>query len=934
MCRLSLLYILLKNIITALPVIQPKPQIEICTNANLSEILTIHTLQEDPRKNLEIKTNGNSNISSYPEDLITEASLPSAKLKTSVPQSDCDLNISSVDELVEPKTSDITAITPPKTTNPKKNTPKSGSHVRNLDFSTPPKITSTHKKSIRTKQVDRKCMDSKRQAAKILFKKDEKLTNRSNEKLADSTPWDAKLRKYIPISQKSNAKNSKSKKTSKTKKRNCANENLNTTEHDAAMLEAALKTPLKSNEHNSENEWKESSSKFTNKEIDVVIDNNLEKKIIMKDMTSEGHKTVLSPSKLNANKRNIVSNTVNESSDKFVTPEVTHESSCYPIKANRNIIPMLETPLKDNLPKTPGIETATPCEFNISSLSNFTPVSKMIEANLPGFDINLPTPNIPITPNFPAFTPTVDLMSSYSNRPTDYSTSSSYYQPSDSEQNKSLEVQLREIEKKTICDDTRNEVSAKQHLNIFNKNVIGKKNLNLMKRPETNVSNSSSSSSASDISEDEQESSTAWTEKESNDTVICKKKVNETPRKTYSLRNRNVSSKIITPKIFLSEELETDSVKNVKQVQIEGSHKSPKKASHIKAINNTEESYVEFRSCSKVQSEESEDMKFKIGTSTKSSKGRTALCHESVLKELEEKRLRTIKKFKNNDSTPAAKQKKTTGGFIKIKPIANVSNHRRKPRKSDSPKKKIQTKIASKSLLNTLRKDLAGSESEDDISLRLSVSEDEEKIQKFVNKNIKILETSEKSASDVEAQNLIEGLRERGIHLMHNKITKSQDSSSKTVQDFEANEDEVKEKTISNISPSGQNQDDTGFTLNYSFRDAFDTCLQTEEICLVFDEDYISQPPIERNDISKDLKTLRARLFIEEINEEIDIEFRLSDFHVLLDISPSQLNDQQRNEIKITCPELSTKDVPNDLKIPIADEKMETNKEEPQSPTR
>lgn len=131
------------------------------------------------------------------------------------------------------------------------------------------------------------------------------------------------------------------------------------------------------------------------------------------------------------------------SSSKLVLPETTKVTT-NPIPTitteKRNIMPVLETPMKSDttiiLPKTPG-------RFSPSIID--TPFTKAIIDQLTGVDINMmPTPNCPITPNFP-FTPAADHQPSpFSNRPTDYSTSSSYYQPSDTEQNRSVEQLIEE----------------------------------------------------------------------------------------------------------------------------------------------------------------------------------------------------------------------------------------------------------------------------------------------------------------------------------------------------------------------------------------------------------------------------------------------------------------------------------------------------------
>nr|CAH7712912.1 unnamed protein product [Callosobruchus chinensis] len=437
-------------------------------------------------------------VVSSSSSMVTSTPAATSKPEASLPQlmkTSEELNLPEENVEVPPQPA-----TPPALENLQKVTPKSASHVRNLDFSTPPKINKKDLENALTKQV-----------TKTLFPK------KSKEVLVDvGKTWDSDLRvgttSEEPVSKTPKRRKKMPLSSKKAKKAKITSD---TTLSDAAALEAALQTPIKSSEEKSAHN--EQDSEFPVKQSAVV-------EPVPESQVSEAPpvveiqgKTILSPSKMNATKRSLVS----ESASKFITPENGQEGTAvHPIKANRNIIPMLETPLKDYLPKTPGVHT--PQDLNFSSLSNnITPFSKMLEANLTGLDINqIPTPNIPITPNFPPFTPNIDFVSPFSNRPTDYSASSSYYQPSDNEQDKALGTQLREIEKKST-DKTKNE-----RLKNFNKNVIGKKNLNLMKR---NVLTSSSS---------EDDSSDSFC-KENNDTVICSK--SESPvQRGYSLRTRNI----------------------------------------------------------------------------------------------------------------------------------------------------------------------------------------------------------------------------------------------------------------------------------------------------------------------------------------------------------------------------------------------------------
>ncbi|XP_044261882.1 uncharacterized protein LOC123009557 isoform X2 [Tribolium madens] len=190
----------------------------------------------------------------------------------------------------------------------------------------------------------------------------------------------------------------------------------------------------------------------------------------------------------------------------------------------------MQTPVKDTIPKTPGPVSNTNC---------CTPFSQVLEEQLQGVDlISMPTPKIPITPGF-ALTP--GDLGPYNQRSTDYSTSSSYYQPSDTEQNKSLDQLIEECKRlennkspppekhtnlkilsdvvieqaKVVTEPEKPQTTLKK----FNQSVIGKKNLNLLKRHPT-----SSSSSDSDSDSDSPEH-----------TVIEKTDVKET--ETSSINN-------------------------------------------------------------------------------------------------------------------------------------------------------------------------------------------------------------------------------------------------------------------------------------------------------------------------------------------------------------------------------------------------------------
>nr|XP_022910543.1 uncharacterized protein LOC111421607 [Onthophagus taurus] len=201
------------------------------------------------------------------------------------------------------------------------------------------------------------------------------------------------------------------------------------------------------------------------------------------------------------------------------------------MKATRNLLPLLDTPLKiENtllIPKTPGISTPN----NIKE----TPITKMINEHCENIDlVDIETPKILITPSI-GITP-------YVNRRTDYSTSSSYYQPSDTEQNKSIEQLIEETkrDKKIIVekenDANKNDLtSIVNKLNSFNKNVIGRKNLSLVTKVDT-VS-FGDSESETDFIDNEINDEESKCESKKNVTVIQNEK--EGGKSRYSLRSRS-----------------------------------------------------------------------------------------------------------------------------------------------------------------------------------------------------------------------------------------------------------------------------------------------------------------------------------------------------------------------------------------------------------
>ncbi|GLV42136.1 hypothetical protein CBL_04905 [Carabus blaptoides fortunei] len=234
--------------------------------------------------------------------------------------------------------------------------------------------------------------------------------------------------------------------------------------------------------------------------VQKYVDNNEETKCM----------TIMSPSKMNANKRTLVEH---ESNKEYVveqketlkvvemasviasapstsmtsevldvslckiTPDISRPSTSNPITMKCNLTPVLETPMKcDSLlfPVTPKLYTP----FS----STDSPFTKLFKDQPGSVDLScIPTPNFPVTPKF-IVTPNSqagDSHSSYASRPTDYSNSSSYYQPSDSEQNQRLEQILIEeavkhdtnVEPRSVTSPPKKESPSIQKIQSYNKNI-------------------------------------------------------------------------------------------------------------------------------------------------------------------------------------------------------------------------------------------------------------------------------------------------------------------------------------------------------------------------------------------------------------------------------------------------------------------------------
>lgn len=816
----------------------------------------------------------------------------------------------------------------------RKTTPKSGSHVRALDFNLTPGHTDLPTKPSSPKSSKKKSPSkmSMTKISKSLFgspskpkvedcetKVDVNVEDQSNgkkngvkDKLAS---WDSDLRALMgPVKERSPPKKKKKESAKKSTKKTKVD--LNKTEMDAKAIEDNLKDmdvgPDKQdgqnvkietntnhvdensvkNEENTEELKTLSVNKIEDSEDQSVmtftlincnakarckrkcnIDNTISKAVKItkvKEIKSleiipdSSNKLILSPSKLNANKRTLVDNIESTEPDgppsivvstctsdltasnipadnaclktntnpisndkskevtqkpdeelhpeesnntakdgKFTTPDMPRVPNALPVTANCNLTPLLETPMKfletpvkiNELPKTPGANIST---------NTITPMTKMLNEQLQGVDLlSMQTPKFPLTPSFP-FTP-FNTKSPYPNRSTDYSTTSSYYQPSDSEQNKSLEALLEEcrrlenkqeseLEKGVLEEEVQIHSSISEKISTFNHSQIARKNLSLVKKDLENSSSEESSSSDEDSSspsEDETNSSGSLGFSK-NETVVVKRAT--TP---YSLRPRKSLSK---------EEAIHDIV----------AHAEVKPELGVQPVINSK---------------------------------------EAILKEVEEKRKRTIAKFKQGESAPPTRRRKSATEKIKVEPKKTTPQRdidgkfmAKSKRKATPKPSKIEivkttkpasvNKRKSKSPMKVPQNEIIRDFTNEDVLLH--ISSDDDRIRPFDVVETELLESessltinhplnsfqkaldslksnmkgkeSNDNISDQEAKSLVEGLKQRGIYLVPNKTPRKKNESVLTINETVGYTKII--STSSDLNHEKPKQNDTNQTLH------------------------------------------------------------------------------------------------------------------------
>ncbi|KAF5281189.1 hypothetical protein FQR65_LT14838 [Abscondita terminalis] len=247
---------------------------------------------------------------------------------------------------------------------------------------------------------------------------------------------------------------STSKKKSEKSKKKCTE----TAPNHSSTFKSIVEDNVKPNLPKSETNVVEKSFHVINRNMNSKFKKKIVPKIKSLEVLDDNKSSmILSSSNINANKRSLVEVQNSYAIEQIVsktsvdlnssTNSETKKEEFVDSSTKINSLPLLQTPVKVDViqvPKTPCINT---------SIAIDTPFTKAVIDQLNNVDINsIPTPRFPITPNF-ALTPAL-AYSPFSNRGTDYSTSSSYYQPSDTEQNKSLDQLIQEcqrLEKQEMC---------------------------------------------------------------------------------------------------------------------------------------------------------------------------------------------------------------------------------------------------------------------------------------------------------------------------------------------------------------------------------------------------------------------------------------------------------------------------------------------------
>lgn len=935
----------------------------------------------------------------------------------------------AIPPIIRPQATISTAITPQDTTQGiKKNTPKSGSHVRVLDFNFGAQNKCTTEKE-QEKKTSSKCLFGKSEENEKSKKSEKKVSNIKDKK-EETEPeksWDSDLRATVVTNQavvpKEKTKRSRAR---KPPKKEPPKEASAETEVDLEKNEAVVENPDKLLEepilkdekqegkkqknvttrraritakqalsptkiqNKREASIKENSLKIESEKIEVKnieevdvkenviqnlqnvlkgtreieisetlnlrnlntkpkyhrkcnIDNNIKKEIKVttvkeirpiKFVSEITNKLILSPSKLNANKRTLVeAEQPPESVEKVpdidppkvpeivelgnilenkpvevdfeksfskLTPEIVKPDSSQPISAKCNITPFLETPMKfmeGGIPKTPGI---------FSPLNAIdTPITKTIKATMQGLDLSaIKTPQFPVTPDIP-ITPCIEA--EFPNRSTDYSTSSSYYQPSDTEQNKCLQqfiieecnrpgpVQNQseiETKDKLVGVDNKTEKAIAEKMLTMNKNMIAKKNLNLVKQhaqvqdclafTDSSCSESSCSnwSSPGNIS-NELFGNTTVIEKSNNskDTSITR----------YALRSQKNSTS------FNECDSKSDTSKKISEI-LKNDNEISKKVGKI--VSTSDE---ESPNAIKVVS--------KFGKKTATS------AQQKLLTEMAEKRNRVINKLENEPKTKAKNPPK------KVEPVAATRTvPKRSCKAAVKPKESIRQKsprTRNKSLELALPKEkilhpfevveteLLGASSSTPLNL-----ESRENLESHPLKNFhKAFETyaNNKPEAQHEDEDILVALKRRGIHLMPNTASRKSDESlnesNKSDGSKKSRKSSILDKLMKNeerlISENKSEKDGNKIQDTPSADEVFDIKTNTDCLVVIHDEKKEPKRRLSDYDFEQIKKGISAFIFLDD--EEVEKTMTATNLDILLDL-PEKLTSKKKKGKKKFSP--------------------------------
>jgi hypothetical protein len=754
--------------------------VTIATSVTASSVVTVSACSEASASTTSVVT-----VSASPRTTPSEVTVPASRTTPSVVTVPVSRTTPSV--LTVPASRTTPSVTTASLT-------RQASHVRNLDFSTPSTKEEEHKPD------------------------------------EDDRAWDKDLRVLVqdcenkyPTPKRKRPVSSRTRKKSKCKGEEVKAEDAKEKEVETkAEKKKKVKTEKEKKEKKVKTEKEKKKTKVKNKEKkgkEVKVEEEGEKEVRIED---EEGKEVRIEDEEGKEVR------IEEEEEQEVRTEEEAEKMMKTGEDKEK--EALRTPVKDMLPKTPGGDITT------SSSCHCTPFTDVLEEHLKGVDLtSMPTPQIPITPGF-ALTP--GEMMGCNQRLTDYSTSSSYYQPSDSEQNKSLDQLIEEYrtldnksptpadkspklkilsdvvieEGKVPNSETKKSEkrNCREHLKRFNRNVIGKKNLSLVNCQETPWSSESDSENESELSVEQ-----------NNQTVVLKNDSSE--QKTGSVKKVVDQEVDVVKKSEIKDNLEkelhsakksrsgkdNDSRKKTDGRTVVGNNESLKKSKREEEIGGVEKSEVEKDSSVNVDSEKERDATNAISSiistvEIKNTLDEDAKNKKSLLARLEVVRQRTIKKIKEPVEKPPRRQ----------------STYKKSPKVT----KKKQTK----------------------------------------KKEVKPEENT-----DEEAQKLVKGLAQRGIHLVPNKSP------------YKAKEVEKPPLPVESV--------ESDCTFDRRTYEDFEVATHEEKA---------KRKSMKNYDCNLLNKSMSAQVYIEELEEEVTRIIKWTPFQPLADFRPKVVTSATKKSKK------------------------------------